>query len=572
MRVSLIEKLDKLMPLFPKEPPENSVDVLKKRGHLKKDVLVYRSDYITNPLTAKKMKVVCVVCSACGTTSYMEHSAGDDMGCRYSRASFGFVDPADNCIKSNHDTCICPACGKGVKALHIGSFKQHCDIDDKRFLTVYNIEGHLAVLEWIATKCVRRDGTVFYGVRGYEGVVVVDGILVRVVKFFKFMSSYSWLEDWEYRKKFSDELYGWDASELVNFRRSIVEKTNCANSALVEYMRTGATAHKGAYPARYLQTWLKHPQVENLVRQGYSRYVTSVLTSATVIDNYYSSVFKISQTGLFINWKEVKPLKMLGLKKNEREIAKACDMDELLLYRKIRDARGIRLTVEQIKAIGGDQKYFFAFAVEDVNGYKVPIIRTLNYLAKQKIEHKGDVVGAGYLLDYWNMLYEVYGSMVESELYPKDLIVSHDAFVRRKQEKESVELQDKFNKRRVEMESFAFADEETGLLIRVCESQLEMINEGKKLSHCVGGYAKSHAAGNTTIFLIRKLCAPDEPYYTLEYQGGKVVQNRGLRNCSRTAAVKAFEEKWLNFIKTIKTKGKKNGKQGIRSKAQCAGA
>ena len=572
MKASLIEKLEELMPLFPKEPPDNSVEILKRRGYLKKDVLLYRIEYILDPIAKKKMKVVAATCSACGTTSYLEHSAGDDMGCRYSRASYGFIDPADNCVKGDGNTCICPACGKGMKALHIGSFKSIYGVDDKCFLTVHNIKGHLAVLEWIANKYVRRDGSVFYGIRGYEGVVVVDGVCVRVVKFVKFMSSYSWLDKWEYRKKFADELYGWDTPELINFRRSIVEKTNCANSALVEYMRAGGTSDKGAYPARYLQTWLKHPQVENLVRQGFSRYVTSVLTSATVIDNYYSSVFKISQTGLFINWKEVKPLKMLGLKKSESEIARSCDMEELLLYRKIRDARGIRLTVEQIKAIGGDQRYFYAFAVEDVNGYKVPLIRTLNYITKQKAKRKGDLVGARYLLDYWNMLYEVYGSMVESELYPRDLIVAHDAMVRRKQEKESAELQEKFDKRCAEMEPFTFSDEELGLLIRVCRSQLEMIDEGKKLSHCVGGYAKSHAAGGTTIFFIRKLSAPDEPYYTLEYQSGKVVQNRGRKNCSRTPEVKAFEEKWLNYIKTIKTKGKKNGKHGSRDKAARAGA
>lgn len=559
MKASLIEKLDELMPKFPTEPAEDYVNILKKRGYLSKNALIYRVAYINNPLAAERMKVVKVICTSCGEETYLEHVPCDEMGCRYSRASFGFIDPADNGTKFSHDTCICPACGEGMKAIHIGDFKQIYQLDDKLFLTVHNIEGHLAILSWQANKYTRKNGEVFYGVNGYEGVVVVDSTAVRVKKYVKFMSSYSWISKWEYCKKFCDELYGFDKTELVGWRKSIVEKSNCANSAICEYMRDGDIGG-GAYPSRYLQTWLRHPQVENLVRQGFSKYVTSVFTSATVIDNYYSNRYQISQTGLFIDWKEVKPLRMLGLKKSEAEIAKKCTMEEVLLYRRIRDKRDIKLTVEQIKAIGHDDRYFFAWATENANGYTVPIVRTINYLARQRKAHKGNLIGASYLTDYWNMLYEVYGEMIESELYPKDIVAAHDRMVARRQEKESAALQSKFNKRLKELSAFCFSDEETGLFIRPCESQLEMIAEGKALSHCVSSYARRHANGETSILLIRKANEPDKPYYTLELQGVQVIQNRGLKNCARTEAVKRFEEKWLEYIKTIKKKGKKKCK------------
>ena len=571
MKASLIEKLDELMPHFPQEPPEDAAEILKKRGYLKKEALIYRVGYVNNPLTGKKEKMVKVVCTACGESAYLEHVPADG-GCRYSRATFGFVDPADNSAKCSGDTCICPSCGGGMKAMHIGDFKSHYTLDDKMFVTVHNVKGNLAVLSWIVRKNARSDGEVFYSFLGYEGVCVVDGALVRVKKYCKFMSSHSWLSKWEYCKRYQDELGGWDSTELIGWRRSTVEKSNCANSALCEYMREGVTKDRGAYPGRYLQTWLKYPHIENLIRQGYSKYVTSVFTDATVIDNYYSSVYKISQTGLFINWKEKKPLRMLGLKKNEADIAKKLDLNELLLYRRVRDTRDIKLTAEQIKEIGGDKKIFFAWCKEDVNGFAVPIVHTINYLAKQKRSHKGDLISALYLLDYWNMLYEVYGSMPESELYPKNIVEAHDGMVERKQEKESAELQVKFDERFKELLPLCYTDEETGLLIRPCQSQLEMIKEGKILHHCVGGYAKRHAAGGTSILFIRKVDEPDKPYYTLEYQGGKVVQNRGLKNCARTETVKLFEEKWLEYIKTIKQKGKKNAKRIDSSEKLRAGA
>lgn len=569
MKASLIEKLDELMPHFPQKPPEDAAEILKKRGYLKKEALIYRVGYVNNPLTGKKEKMVKVVCTACGESAYLEHVPADG-GCRYSRATFGFVDPADNSAKCSGDSCVCPNCGIGLTCRHIGDFESHYTLDNKMFVTVHNIEGNLAVLSWIVRKNARSDGEVFYSFLGYEGVCVVDGMLVRVKKYCKFTSSHSWLSKWEYCKRYQDKLGGWDNAELVGWRKSIVEKSCCANSALCEYMREGVEEGRGAFPGRYLQTWLKYPQAENLVRQGYAKLLTSVFTDSTVIDNYYSSVFKISQTGLFINWKEKKPLRMLGLKKSEADIAKKLDLNELLLYRRIRDTRDIRLTAEQIKAIGIDKKYFFAWCKEDVYGFTVPIVRTINYLTKQKKSHKGDLISARYLLDYWNMLYEVYGSMPESELYPKNIVEAHDRMVERKQEKESAELQVKFDERFKELLPLCYTDEETGLLIRPCQSQLEMIKEGKTLHHCVGNYAKSHAAGGTSILFIRKVDEPDKPYYTLEYQGGKVVQNRGLKNCARTETVKLFEEKWLEHIKTIKQKGKKNAKRV--SNKECIGA
>ena len=570
MKASIIEKLDELMPKIPKSPQNDYAEILCKRGFFKKDVLIYSVDYIKGSAEEKKTKVVKTVCSFCGGISYLEHVTNGEMGCRYSTSAYGFVDPSDNSIISSGRCCLCPSCKKGVTAIHIGQFKKEYTIESKRFLTVHNVEGHLSVLEWVAERRVNKEGEIRYICRGYEGLIVVEGVPVRLTKYFKFMSSHSWLDKWEYRKKYSDELYGWEQKALIGWNKRIIESTNCQNSALCEYMESSSPKGKElAYPARYIQTWLKYPQVENLVRQGYSRYVNSVFTDSTVVDNYYSTVFKISQTGLFINWKEKKPLKMLGLSKDEAEIAKKCTMNEILLYRRIRDGRGIKLTADQIHDIGGDRQYFFAWALEDTNGYKVPIIRTLNYLVKQKENHKGNLVGARYLLDYWNMLFEVYGSMITSELYPKDLVTAHDEILKRRQEKESAELQSMFDKRNIELEPLSFKDEELGLFIRPAHSQLEMINEGKSLHHCVAGYAKSHANGSTAILFIRKIESPEESFFTLEYSGGKVQQNRGLRNCSRTKEVKLFEERWLNFLKQVKPKGKK--KNGQRDNAEARG-
>ena len=95
--------------------------------------------------------------------------------------------------------------------------------------------------------------------------------------------------------------------------------------------------------------------------------------------------------------------------------------------------------------------------------------------------------------------------------------------------------------------------------------------EGKLLCHCVGGYAKDHAAGKTSILFIRKIAEPEIPFFTLEYKDGKVNQNRGYKNCDRTKEVIAFEKDWLEHIKNKEFM--KNGKLSRRNQAeQRAGA
>lgn len=86
-----------------------------------------------------------------------------------------------------------------------------------------------------------------------------------------------------------------------------------------------------------------------------------------------------------------------------------------------------------------------------------------------------------------------------------------------------------------------------GLMMVLPKSGEEIEAEGRALHHCVGTYVERVAKGETMILFIRRIEKPEEPYFTLEYRDGKVVQCRGKNNCSMNANVKvfvkAFEEK-----------------------------
>ena len=99
----------------------------------------------------------------------------------------------------------------------------------------------------------------------------------------------------------------------------------------------------------------------------------------------------------------------------------------------------------------------------------------------------------------------------------------------------------------------SFSVKGKGLLLKVPASAEEIRAEGAALHHCVGTYVERVAQGKTMILFIRKIEAPDKPYYTMEWNGYEIVQCRGFKNCNMTPEVKAFtkvfEEKMLEKLK-----------------------
>jgi hypothetical protein len=94
-------------------------------------------------------------------------------------------------------------------------------------------------------------------------------------------------------------------------------------------------------------------------------------------------------------------------------------------------------------------------------------------------------------------------------------------------------------------------------LIRPAKDSIELLEEGKKLSHCVGTYSNKYAEGKTNIFVIRKIDEVDKPFYTLEFFNDSIIQVRGNRNCSPTKEVEAFVEAFKEAkLKNKKTKVK----------------
>lgn len=97
------------------------------------------------------------------------------------------------------------------------------------------------------------------------------------------------------------------------------------------------------------------------------------------------------------------------------------------------------------------------------------------------------------------------------------------------------------------------------LLIRAPVNAGEIVEEGKRLEHCVGGYADRHLSGRTTILFLRRRDKPHVPLVTIEMDGNTIRQVYGYRNdcvaCPENPKAiparklyGAFLDEWLEWL------------------------
>lgn len=546
----------------------SALNTITERKLLDDECLVFSCKQIRDEDTGKSERMAEVHCTACGGTFVTDYRK--KYGCGGSYETFAINIPTTDVYKGSYENMCCPLCLKDAKVLHVSHiYGDTYQVARSRVYSIHNIRNHLCILSWWATKNVDRNGNITHSFDKEEGALLVGKKFVRVTGMFRwFGGGCTYLRQWEARKRFDDRLGNMPPHKILPFNPEDIYNTEASNAALEQYVITNTLASQDTSLLAYVRLWIKHKSLENLSVQGFGRIVAEAIQTSNKFNRYSQGVsLAAEQFCKFVDVKQVKPHRMLGIEKDELARAKRWSLNTLLLYKAAKRIAGIKLTPEQIKQLSLLQiranQFESFFEYTDHHGHKPNIVRTLNYLyrERQKAEvGKKFLIDLQYLTDYWNALHKVNGNMDPALLYPKNLIKAHDDMNDKVREKANLELDMNIRKYSQENEYLSFCDEETGLTIFPAPSHQALIDEGKTLHHCVATYAKSVSEGKTLILFIRKTAEPETPYFTLEFRNGNVAQNRGMRNCNRTAEVKAFEEKWLKHIKEGKKNGKRNNK------------
>jgi hypothetical protein len=286
-------------------------------------------------------------------------------------------------------------------------------------------------------------------------------------------------------------------------------------------------------------TFKWRPQIENLIVQGFGELVDEYIESC----NQHGSFRSAS-----VDWNEVSPRKMLGLSKPDFDLLKGCKTgsEQLLKFRKVRESNAVMTSQEILDLIKG-----FGYRLDNLIGFGPKMQKMARYFIKQsKIAGRCETPRGAFTTweDYLRMAKNFGYDLNNESLYmPPKLHAAHDRLVAAVKYNKQQELIEKFNTMYKKLLPLSF--EKDGLLILPAASEDDLINEGKALNHCVGGYGQTHCEGNS-IFFIRHADKPDKPFYTLQLhvKDKFIMQNHGKNNIAPTKDVETFCEYWLEHV------------------------
>lgn len=270
---------------------------------------------------------------------------------------------------------------------------------------------------------------------------------------------------------------------------------------------------------RYIDQCLKYQSMELLRKAGYENLVLGRLCGGTKSLNMRGKSLE----------------KILRLPKRWRKKARDLNMDAATLgiFQGLSEKEKGEVTPRLLKTMRDEEHH-----KKEIEAY-LPFMAAVKYATERG-------VSLWMYRDYLSQANDLGWDLTRKKiLFPENLREAHDEATRLLAEQRDRITTEKLRKRIDEAKKRFPEFEKDGLLIRLAESQEELNEESKALTHCVRSYGNRVAEGRCLIFFVRKTEESDRPFYTLELDPkGNVVQCRGDHNENTTEEVKAFLEAW----------------------------
>lgn len=285
-----------------------------------------------------------------------------------------------------------------------------------------------------------------------------------------------------------------------------LDGTTGEKTALDLYISEG-----GCWPGAYLHIWAKHPNVENLMRQGLSFAVQDT------VDNYlsqchYSGDLRNAPPIPWVDWTEVKPHKMLHMSKEAFRAVRSArwssaDAKCWDLYRAVYPAAD-GMDYERCRSKVGAENVRKLLDMVQAGWDDLSPVRVVRYLEKQKQLTDG----VQHLIDYRKIAHDLGFGEADEVLWPRDLIAAHDRAAQNWSARADLQYSKGFTTTYLSLRDLEWTDGD--LCIVIPKGEQELVEEGRILRHCVGSYGKTHCSGKP-IFFVRHRRRPERSYYTL---------------------------------------------------------
>lgn len=305
---------------------------------------------------------------------------------------------------------------------------------------------------------------------------------------------------------------------------------------------------------KYLGWYTQHPQIEMAVRLGLSGAVNELVQLGR-------------KNARLLDWNAAEPAGFLRMSKADARTFRKADMDfgDLKTFRSMAGKMGLGRYMSLVDQANGSVN--LQRIAECAKGLGISLEKAVRYIRSQEPECARYAVLLSQIIQYWEDYLQMaakldYDLKEPTVAMPRDLQARHDAASETLRHSADEAEKKKYARRRKMLEKL-YAFEMNGLRIVIPGSAREIVEEGKTLHHCVGGYAPRHIAGSTTILFLRHARRPERSFLTIELLVTKgktgIMQIHGYRNegyaltSGRRAADPRekyawFLEPWLEWI------------------------
>ena len=537
---------EEIRQMLPEQPPEGLVEWTKAkhgRAELGGEFCVYYSERMSigpnvaevleyNSLAPRRKEwgAVCT-CTYCQEEFITQKEPGmsairtvqGEDGWTYTLDIGESVDPYMGIeVHREGDHLNCPLCGSEIRLIHTknlrGGRKKQLMV-----VTVQNVERYTSIIYWMVYRCIDEDGISEYGAYPADAYVLTETrSIVRYTHIERhggFGVNTTPTSHWKLCSNNEDTIdKAYSDWESINNRKAgadiydvypDLEGTTGEKTALVEYLSAD-----GYRPVAYLKWWRTQRNIENLCRQGQASMVAAIVSQS-----YRYSYSIKSEAEKYLDLSKKKPHEMMRMSKADfrwlRETGTQLTPDSIYNWNRYQEGGGKLDLVEFTR-------YCHEFGTAGINSAlqlmrqygDADIDKIYRYMKKNDLHPRE----TGILLDTRNCTKKLYGrTLTSEELWPKHLHETHDRMTQMWAEEN--------NRRRKEelLHGFQKVIDQYGhlewtdgdLCVILPRSSADLVNEGKVLRHCVGGYSEPHVQGRSVIFFIRRRRRPERSYYTL---------------------------------------------------------